>query len=399
MEETLNTEQEVKQPVIGEFKPKRKFLNFVSAVNGARIRFIRDIAFVKGEKLSGTLEGIVFKITICDEGTINFEEVDTNVTDAAQRKRLIDDIDTTDVTGYAQKFVVAGIQFADVNGDLCYLEVEEKKPIDKLKSLFTENREDFEKKWNDIKIVIEYGMLSDEKFFDKADKFALYPSVDDKYFTFSELTDKIKDSQTDKDDKLVVLYASNKVDQHSYIETAKRKGYEVLLLDSPIIGHLIQKLEGSKEKISFVRVDSDHIDNLIKKDDTKISKLSDDEKKKLEDILKEEIPSEKFTVQLESMDSEADPFIITQPEFMRRMKEMQQTGGGGGMFGMGNMPEMFNLTVNTNSELVGQILGTKTKKKQSRLISQSLDLAKLSHGLLKGEELTNFIKRSYDIIK
>jgi hypothetical protein len=136
MEETLNTEQEVKQPVIGEFKPKRKFLNFVSAVNGARIRFIRDIAFVKGEKLSGTLEGVVFKITICDEGTINFEEVDTTVTDAAQRKRLIDDIDSTDVTGYAQKFVVAGIQFADVNGDLCYLEVEQMKPIDKLKSIF-----------------------------------------------------------------------------------------------------------------------------------------------------------------------------------------------------------------------------------------------------------------------
>jgi hypothetical protein len=136
-QETIN-EQEVKQPVIGEFKPKRAFLNFVSAVNGARIRFIRDIAFVKGEKLSGTLEGIVFKITICDEGTINFEEVDTNVTDAAQRQRLIDDIDSTDVTGYAQKYVVAGIQFADVNGDLCYLEVEQKKPIDKLKSLFDE---------------------------------------------------------------------------------------------------------------------------------------------------------------------------------------------------------------------------------------------------------------------
>lgn len=137
-QETMNTEQEVKQPVIGEFKPKRKFLNFVSAVNGARVRFLRDIAFVKGEKLSGTLEGIVFKITICDEGTINFEEVDTNVTDVAQRQRLIDDIDTTDVTGYAQKYVVAGIQFADVNGDICYLEVEEKKPIDKLKSLFDE---------------------------------------------------------------------------------------------------------------------------------------------------------------------------------------------------------------------------------------------------------------------
>jgi hypothetical protein len=137
-QETMNTEQEVKQPVIGEFKPKRKFLNFVSAVNGARVRFLRDIAFVKGEKLSGTLEGVVFKITICDEGTINFEEVDTNVTDAAQRQRLIDDIDTTDVTGYAQKYVVAGIQFADVNGELCYLEVEQKKPIDILKSIFDE---------------------------------------------------------------------------------------------------------------------------------------------------------------------------------------------------------------------------------------------------------------------
>ena len=274
-----------------------------------------------------------------------------------------------------------------------------RKVADKLNSLFKNNREDFEKKWNDIKIVIEYGMLSEEKFFDKADKFALYPTVNDEYFTIEELTAKIKDTQTDKDDKLVVLYTSNKVEQHSYIETAKNKGYQVLLLDSPIIGHLIQKLETSKDKISFVRVDSDHIDNLIKKDDTKISKLSDDEKKELEEVLKVEIPSEKFTVQLESMDSEAEPFIITQPEFMRRMKEMQQSGGGGGMFGMGNMPEMYNLTVNTNSELVGQILSTKTKKKQSRLISQSLDLAKLSHGLLKGEELTNFIKRSYEIIK
>ena len=274
-----------------------------------------------------------------------------------------------------------------------------RKVADKLNSLFKNNREDFEKKWNDIKIVIEYGMLSEEKFFDKADKFALYPTVNDEYFTIEELTAKIKDTQTDKDDKLVVLYTSNKVEQHSYIETAKNKGYQVLLLDSPIIGHLIQKLETSKDKISFVRVDSDHIDNLIKKDDTKISKLSDDEKKELEEVLKLEIPSEKFTVQLESMDSNSEPFIITQPEFMRRMKEMQQSGGGGGMFGMGNMPEMYNLTVNTNSELVGQILSTKTKKKQSRLISQSLDLAKLSHGLLKGEELTNFIKRSYEIIK
>lgn len=273
-----------------------------------------------------------------------------------------------------------------------------RKVADKLKSLFNNNREDFEAKWNDIKIVIEYGMLSEEKFFEKADAFALYPTVDGKYYTFEELTNAIKAKQTDKDDKMVILYASDKDTQHAYIEAAKGKDYEVLLLDSPIVSHLMQKLETSKEKISFARVDADHIDNLIKKDDTAISKLSEDEKKSLDELLKEVVPSEKFMVQLEAMDSNASPFMITQPEFMRRMKEMQASGGGG-MFGMGNMPEMYNLVVNTNSELVGEILNTKTKKKQERLINQSLDLARLSQGLLKGEELTNFIKRSYDMIK
>ena len=274
-----------------------------------------------------------------------------------------------------------------------------RKVADKLKSLFNNNREDFEAKWNDIKIVIEYGMLSEEKFFEKSDAFALYPTVDGKYYTYEELYNKIKANQTDKDDKLVILYTSNQDEQHSYIDAAKAKGYEVLLLDSPIVSHLIQKLESTKENIMFTRVDADHVDNLIKKEDTKISKLTDEEKIKLEEVLKEVVPSEKFMVQLETMDSDAAPFMITQPEFMRRMKEMQQTGGGGGMFGMGNMPEMYNLIVNTNSELVGEILSTKTKKKQERLINQSLDLARLSQGLLKGEELTNFIKRSYDMIK
>ena len=273
-----------------------------------------------------------------------------------------------------------------------------RKVADKLKSLFNSDREGFEKKWDDIKIVIEYGMLSEEKFFEKAEAFALYPSVDGVHYTYDELVNKIKANQTDKDDKMVVLYASDKDAQHSYIEAAKDKGYEVLLLDSPIVSHLIQKLETTKENVSFARVDGDHIDNLIKKEDTKISKLSEEENKQLEDLLKEVVPSEKFMVQLEAMDSDAAPFIITQPEFMRRMKEMQQTGGGG-MFGMGNMPEMYNLVVNTNSELVGQIMATKTKKKQERLINQSLDLARLSQGLLKGKELSDFIKRSYDMIK
>ncbi|MDO6820554.1 molecular chaperone HtpG [Zobellia sp. 1_MG-2023] len=274
-----------------------------------------------------------------------------------------------------------------------------RKVADKLNSLFKNSREDFEQKWNDIKIVIEYGMLSEDKFFDKADKFALYPTVDGSYFTFEELQEKIKENQTDKDDKLVILYASDKVSQHSYIEAAKAKGYEVLLMDSPIIGHLMQKLETSKEKISFARVDADHLDNLIKKEDTQISKLSDEEKETLKKNLEEAITDKSYTVQLEAMDSDASPFIITEPEFMRRMKEMQQTGGGGGMFGMGSMPDMYNLIVNTNHELVGEILNTKTAKKRERLISQSIDLARLSKGLLKGEELTNFIKRSYEMVK
>jgi len=274
-----------------------------------------------------------------------------------------------------------------------------RKVGDKLSTMFKNSREDFEQKWNDIKIVIEYGMLSEDKFFEKADKFALYPTVDDTFLTFEELQEKIKDNQTDKDNKLVVLYASDKDEQHSYITAAKDKGYEVLLLDSPIVSHLIQKLETSKENITFVRVDADHVNNLIKKDEETISKLSDEEKENLKTDLGKVIPAEKYTVQLEAMDSDASPFMITQPEFMRRMKEMQQTGGGGGMFGMGNMPEMYNLVVNTNHELIGQIAATKTEKKKERLIKQSLDLARLSQNLLKGEELTDFIKRSFEMIK
>ncbi|MDA9803936.1 molecular chaperone HtpG [Flavobacteriaceae bacterium] len=274
-----------------------------------------------------------------------------------------------------------------------------RKVADKLKSLFNSDRADFEKKWNDIKIVIEYGMLSEEKFFEKAQAFALYPTVDDTYFTIEELKEKIKPLQTDKDDKLVVLYASNKDEQHAYIDAAKEKGYEVLFLDSPIVSHLIQKLETTEEKVTFVRVDGDHIDNLIKKDEEQISKLNDEEKETLKTVLTEIIPQDKFTVQLEAMDSNANPFIITQPEFMRRMKEMQQTGGGGGMFGMGNMPDMYNLVVNTNNELIGEILTTKTAKKKERLVNQALDLARLSQNLLKGEELTTFIKRSFEMIK
>jgi molecular chaperone HtpG len=273
-----------------------------------------------------------------------------------------------------------------------------RKVADKLKSLFTENREDFEQKWNDIKIVLEYGMLSEPKFYEKAGAFVLYPTVDDKFFTLDELKEKLKDNQTDKDGKLVVLYASNKDTQHSYIAAAKDKGYEVLLLDSPIVSHLIQKLESDNENLTFTRVDSDHIDKLIKKDEEQISKLSDEEKDKLKNVLEEIVPKQTYSVQLEAMDSNAAPFMITQPEFMRRMKEMSQTGGGG-MFGMGNFPEMYNLVVNTNHELSANILNSEDKSHQEALVKQALDLAKLSQNLLKGEELTAFVKRSFELIK
>jgi len=273
-----------------------------------------------------------------------------------------------------------------------------RKVADKLKGLFNENREDFEKKWNDIKIVLEYGMLSEPKFYEKAGDFVLYPSVDEKYFTLAELKEAITTNQTDKNGKLVVLYASNKDTQHGYVEIAKEKGYEVLFLDSPIVSHLIQKLESDNENLTFVRVDSDLIDKLIQKEETQISKLSEDEATNLKTVLEEIIPKTNYSVQLEPMDSSAAPFMITQPEFMRRMKEMSQTGGGG-MFGMGNFPEMYNLVVNTNSELATTILNTSDKSAQESLVKQALDLAKISQGLLKGEELTAFVKRSFELIK
>jgi molecular chaperone HtpG len=238
-------------------------------------------------------------------------------------------------------------------------------------------------------------MLSEEKFYDKAKNFALYPTTDNEYYTYEELINEIKDNQTDKDNKTIILYATDVKDQDSYIRLAKEKGYKVLVLDSPIISHFIQKLESSEQNISFSRVDSDTLDNLIKKDEKSISKLDDKQQDKLKGYLEEIIPKDKFTLQLEALDSKTVPFMITQPEFMRRMKDMQSTGGG--MFG--SMPEMYNVIVNTNSNLISNILSVKTKNKRERLIKQSLDLAKLSQNLLKGEDLTNFIKRSFDLIK
>ena len=273
-----------------------------------------------------------------------------------------------------------------------------KKVADKMASLMNQNREDYEQKWNDIKVVIEYGMISEEKFFEKSDKFALYPTTDGKYYTWSELEAKIKDNQTDKNGKMVVLYATDKDAQDQYIQIANEKGYEVLFLDSPIAAHLIQKLESTKENVTFARVDADHINNLIDKDEVKISKLSDEDKEKLKTQVTEGINNKAYTVQLEDLSATDAPFIITQSEFMRRMKDMQATGGAN-MFGMGGFPEMYNVVVNTNSELASQILAKENIEDKNATIAHALDLAKLSQGLLKGKELTNFINKSFEALK
>ena len=273
-----------------------------------------------------------------------------------------------------------------------------KKVADKMVALMNENRKEYEQKWNDIKVVIEYGMISEDKFFEKSDKFALYPTTEGDYFLWNELEEKMKPLQTDKDGNLIILYASNVDAQYSYIQAAKDKGYEVLLLDSPIVPHLIQKMESSKEKVQFVRVDSDHITNLIKKEEALLSKLNDAEKESLKKEVEEAVNDTKFTVQLEDLASEDAPFVITQPEFMRRMKDMQAMGGGG-MFGMGAFPEIYNLVVNANSEFASEILKADNTDAKKDKIQYALDLAKLSQNLLKGKELTDFIQKSYQNLK
>ena len=273
-----------------------------------------------------------------------------------------------------------------------------KKIADKLNSMFKDDREDFQKKWADIKIIIEYGMLSEPKFYDRAKKFALYPTVNDEFFTFEEFVEKVKDVQTDKDGNTVILYASSKDAQHSYIERAKDKGYEVMILDSPIISHLIQKIEGDNANVKFARVDADSIDKLINKDEPVVSKLSKEEEETLKPIIETGVNDKKYTVQMEALDSKELPFLVTVPEFIRRMNEQAQTGGGG-MMGMGQMPEMYNLIVNTNNEVVSEILNEENEDRKNDLVQQALDLAKLQQNLLHGEELTKFIKRSVELIK
>tara|TARA_B110000977_G_scaffold150819_1_gene191318 strand:+ start:195 stop:2075 length:1881 start_codon:yes stop_codon:yes gene_type:complete len=270
-----------------------------------------------------------------------------------------------------------------------------KKVADKLNDMFKSDRTSFEDKWEDMKVIVEYGMLSEKKFFDKAEKFALYQNVDGEFATWNEYVEKIKVNQVDKDGKTVILYTNDKEAQHSYIAEAKEKAYDVLVLDGPIISHLIQKLEAEKENVAFVRVDADSVEKLIKKDNEVPSVLSEDDEKSLKEAIEVVVKKEEYAVQFESLSPSASPFTITRSEFMRRMKEMSASGGGG-MFGMGNMPEIFNIVVNGNHPLVAKILAEKDAENQTAMIKNATDLAKLSQGLLKGEALTSFIKSRYN---
>ena len=274
-----------------------------------------------------------------------------------------------------------------------------KKVADKLAQMFKKDRKDFEQKWDDVKVFIEYGMLTEEKFFDKANDFALYKNTNDEYHTFSEFLEKVKEPQKNKDGKTIILYTNDKKEQHSFVKTATDKGYEVLELGGPLISHLISKLESTNSDVQFSRVDADIIDKLIEKEDSNVSKLSEKEQEKLKKMIEEQLDKEKFTVQIQNMSVSDSPVVITQSEFMRRMKEQQQLSSGGGMQMFGSMPESYNLSVNSNHDLINKIFSEKTKKKRVALIKQVLDLALLSQGMLKGEDLTGFISRSVNLIK
>ncbi len=272
-----------------------------------------------------------------------------------------------------------------------------RKVADKLEELFKKDRKSFEEKWDDIKVFIQYGMISEPKFYERAEKFNLFKNVDGTYFTPEEYKKQIEETQKDKDDTLVYIYTNDKVDQHAFIQTAKERGYDVLLMDGILDNHFINAIEQKMEKASFKRVDSDTIENLIKKEDDQPSKLDDKQKEALKASIERTIDTKTYNLSFENLSETDLPFTIIRPEFMRRMKDMQQMGGGG-MF-MGDMPDMYNLVANANNSIFTQILDEKDEAVQDNLVKQIYDLALLSQNLLKGEALTNFIKRSVDIIK
>jgi molecular chaperone HtpG len=272
-----------------------------------------------------------------------------------------------------------------------------KKVGDKLQDLFKKDRTDFEKKWDDISIFVKYGMISDEKFYDRAKEFGLLKNTEDKYFTFNEYKDKVAPNQTDKDNNVVFVYATDKGKQHGFIEAAKNKAYDVLVLDGILDSHFVNTLEQKLEKIQMKRVDSDTAEKLIDKDEKRESVLSKEDQDKVKTVFETAINNKNMTVGIEAMSPDDLPVVITMSEFMRRMKDMAKMGGGQYGF-MGAMPDQYNVSINGNHALVQKILSVESDEKKSTLAKQAYDLALLSQNMLTGADLTNFIKRSVTLV-
>jgi len=272
-----------------------------------------------------------------------------------------------------------------------------KKVADKLAELFKNDRNAYEAKWDDIGLFVKYGMISEEKFYEKAKDFALVKNLDGKYFTLDEYKKHVEANQTDKDKNVVYLYTSDPAKQDTFIKSVKNKGYDILVFDSIIDSHLINQLEQKLDKVQVKRVDADTADKLIDKDDTIASVLSEDEEKKVKEVFEKAIGDPNMTVAVDSMSVDEMPVVITMSEFMRRMKDMAATGGGGFPM-MGGMPDQYNVTVNANHPITQKIIAAKTAKKQETLAKQAFDLALLSQDMLSGAKLSDFIERSVKII-
>lgn len=270
-----------------------------------------------------------------------------------------------------------------------------KKVADKLKEMFTKDREDFEKKYADLRVFVEYGMLSDDKFAERAQKFTLLRNTDGKFFTLDEYKEKVSALQTDKDKKVVYLYTNDKEAQFSFVKAAQDRGYDVLELGGPLASHWISKMESTLENVTFARVDADTLDKLIKKDEEIPSKLSKEDEEKLQPVFESTVDKDKFKIQFESMSESEAPIVLTQPEFIRRMQEQQQLGGGGFY---GAFPETYNMVVNSNHPKIGALLEEKDDALKTQKAKQLTDLAMLSQGMLKGEALTAFVNRSIDLV-
>ncbi|MBB6609780.1 molecular chaperone HtpG [Pontibacter sp. Tf4] len=271
-----------------------------------------------------------------------------------------------------------------------------KKVADKLAEIFRKDRETFEKNWDDINVFVKYGMLSDDKFYEKAKDFVLLQSIDGKYYTIEEYKALTQANQTDKNGNLVLLYTTDADKQHAFVEAAQSRSYDVLKLDSLIDSHFIGMLEQKLEKTTLKRVDSETINKLIEKDETKDSVLNDKEKDSLKEIYEKAIDNKNMMVEVAPLSPDDAPVVITLPEFMRRMKDMSKTGGGGMMF-MGDMPDTYNVTINANHSLNQRVLNAKEDNK-GRIARQAFDLALLSQNMLSGAALTSFVKRSFELI-